>query len=129
MKIEVKHKPRNRWERGMSRKSYEAKTRVYVFISGENVLENLENRFARPHLQYRNEIIPEVIKQIPELEGKKLVWSQKAGCRCGCSPAFIVQDMFRSDIFVNVSAADSIEAEALKVSSLEDKRDILGNIF
>lgn len=68
------------------------KSRLHVFVEGENVLENLENRFTRPHHQYKQLVAP-----ILEALGVKARWSQKAGCSCGCSPAFILDRVIHLD--------------------------------
>lgn len=62
------------------------KSRMYVWVEGENILENLENRHSRPTQVYRELLAP--VFQMLGVE--KARWSQKAGCSCGCSPGFIL---------------------------------------
>lgn len=81
-------------------REYNAKTRVYVSIENKTILENLVNRRQRPVAVFRD-----ALNTLPELQGKKFKWSQKAGCSCGCSPGFIVQNEHSGipyDLFVTV---------------------------
>ena len=93
--------------RGVPYQSYKAptKTKVYIFLEGENLLENLENRHSRPHTLYKT-ILPQVMEQIKEQgitvpDNLKFTWSQKAGCSCGCSPGFIA-NWIGKEIFVTI---------------------------
>jgi len=63
---------------------------VYVDVEGESILENLGNRFSRPVNLYKPAALAalEYTYGVPA-SSIKLAWSQKAGCRCGCSPGFI----------------------------------------
>ncbi len=60
-------------------------------------------RWNKPHLVFRKEVIPEVLKRMG-CPDAKVSWSQKAGCSCGCSPGFIVKHPGHvpKDVFVNV---------------------------
>lgn len=83
--------PQGRYGRGyMSERqsTYNSKPRLYVWVDGENILENFANRFDRPQKLYRS-MLPEIFKAL-DLEPVKASWSQKAGCSCGCSPGFIL---------------------------------------
>ena len=85
------------------------KGRIYIFTSGENILENLQNRRTRPHKEYRS-ILSDALqlggmnKNDADIVAKTASWSQKAGCRCGCSPGFI--DNFgtlnHKSVFINI---------------------------
>jgi len=81
-------------------------TRVYFFPKDENFLDNLVNRKHRPHQIWRK-MLPGVLAQLG-ISGAKAKWSQKAGCRCPCSPGFILDvsvndgDHNRVDIYVTV---------------------------
>lgn len=69
------------------------KARIYVWPKGESVLENLQNRRSRPIRTYRQALLPALAIEtgIPMKElDPSLKWSQKAGCKCGCSPGFIL---------------------------------------
>lgn len=63
--------------------------RVYFWIKNENVLQNLQNRRCRPVEAYRT-LLPKLFKEIGLDEKTLAKWSQRAGCACGCSPAFIL---------------------------------------
>lgn len=83
----VKLLPRTyRWERR------KPAVRVYVWVEGENMLENFANRFDRPTKLYRK-ALPIAFDKLginPD-EIDRIVWSQKAGCGCGCSPGFVLR--------------------------------------
>ena len=53
-------------------------------------MEDFRGRYNRPYKEYRA-LLPEVLEQLGLPTDTKAVWSQKAGCRCGCSPGFILQ--------------------------------------
>lgn len=71
-------------------RTFEAKPRVYVYAEDFNLVEDLENRFRRPHKVYRSFALDAL--ELLGLAEPKITWSQKAGCSCGCSPGFIVQN-------------------------------------
>ena len=77
---------------------------IYVWAKGETLIENLENRKCRPYMIYKKEIMPEVLRQMGLDSFTKVRWSQKAGCSCGCSPAFIVVGHYGTDVSVTVEA-------------------------
>ena len=77
---------------------------VYVWTKDESVMENLENRKCRPYTIYKKTIMPDVLRQMGLPSFTKVRWSQKAGCGCGCSPAFIVDGHYGTDVHVTVEA-------------------------
>ena len=76
---------------GRDWQAYNSKPRIYAHPDDYSVLENLSGRYSRPFQAVKAEVIPAIWAQLGE-EPIKAVWSQKAGCSCGCSPAFILQD-------------------------------------
>jgi hypothetical protein len=127
-------------------RSYNSKPRTYIFPKGETIIENLfVGRRNRPIDLYRSDILPAVADELARYartvkgmehvqpEDFKFNWSQKAGCSCGCSPAFIVTGPWvgNVDIFVDAeatvpdAAAVTSEAfgalEALRESQAEAK--------
>mgnify|MGYP001147844608 CR=1 FL=1 len=86
-----------------ARKRMHEPTNIYVWPKGESILENLENRHQRPYTIYKKEVIPGVLRQMGLPSFAKVRWSQKAGCPCGCSPAFIVVDgHYGADVHVTI---------------------------
>lgn len=79
------------------------KTRVYIHIKGETLLENLMNRRQRPYTIYKKEVMPAVLEKMGLSKDTKFRWSQKAGCACGCSPGFIIDSDNGADVFVSIS--------------------------
>ncbi len=74
------------------------KNKMYIFPSGETLLENLENRRSRPYQVYKKEVIPMLMmkleKESPqyykELKEAKWSWNKNCGCSsCPCSPGFV----------------------------------------
>ena len=81
-----------------NREPFKTKNKMYVWVSGETLIENLENRRNRPHNVYKKEVIPMVMekmkkkypKEYKELKDTKWGWRQKCGCSmCPCSPGFV----------------------------------------
>lgn len=64
---------------------------LYIFPTGESIVENLMNRRERPYTEWKK-LVPEILKKAGfsdnEIKGIKPSWSQKCGCGCGCSPGF-----------------------------------------
>jgi len=92
--------------------SYHSRPRVYVHVAGDTVLADFACRFDRPHKVYRT-FLPAILAAIGA-DGAKANWSQKAGCSCGCSPAFILKDVPAScfsggpfDVFVTLGGDTS----------------------
>ena len=78
-------------------------SRIYVWPEGETILDNLRNRRMRPYNAFRKKIIPNVLTHMGWPADTKVRWSQKAGCRCGCSPGFIVDDFSRQSVHVTIT--------------------------
>lgn len=92
------------------------KTRIYISVNDETILDNLKNRCVRPYNEYKK-IMPEIIDAINESilkndeisdiycinkEEVKVRWSQYAGCSCPCSPGFIIEGHLRLNIWVTL---------------------------
>jgi hypothetical protein len=88
-------------------------TKMYIFHTGESILDNLQNRRSRPHTIYKKELMPKILEQIKlnypevfkEIGNKKWGWRQKCGCSCPCSPGFIAETGAMYDIFVNIAVS------------------------
>jgi hypothetical protein len=108
----------------LRRKSHDERSSIGVLSiweEGESVLDNLENRHFRPYNFYR-QLAPEIssfIKHDPKCQKfikdagaeywfvetdylNKMKWSQRAGCRCGCSPGFKLQSLWYYNIGVTI---------------------------
>lgn len=76
------------WAKGRN-----VKARIHVYPQGDNTWRALTERHNHPYEAYKAE--PGMIESALVALGldpatAKVRWSQKAGCSCGCSPAFIV---------------------------------------
>ena len=98
------------------------KARLYIFESGETVLENLQNRHDRPRTEYRK-LLPEIFLKLnnpPRKDfsfedfTKNVTWSQTAGCACGCSPGFIFKNIDYLEFFVDVKTTKSAKLKGKK---------------
>jgi hypothetical protein len=101
-----------RWSRRDWR-SYEAVPRIYVHVKGENMLENLDRRMARPSKLYA-EAVPDALAALGlDPATHRAAWSQTAGCACGCSPGFVVKRKeggsvdVRKDVWVTVTGSNA----------------------
>jgi hypothetical protein len=115
--------PYSRGYMSSSSRSYNAKPRLYVFVEGENILENLAFRTNRPSKLYRT-ILKEAFRRLGLPETTKAYWSQKAGCSCGCSPGFILEGSGAGpkDFFVTVtSPADITDAKVVPSAEAMDE--------
>lgn len=83
---------------------------MFIFPKGESLIDNLYNRRNRPIGFYKKEVLPFVRQKLNLGDEVKFRWSQKAGCRCGCSPGFIVDGIYtRQDIFVTISDENEVD--------------------
>lgn len=88
------------------------KNKMFIFIEGETVVDNLLQRRTRPYNDYKKNIIPLVMDYIKdmlpnhynELKDAKWHWDQMCGCSvCPCSPGFYTDSDGRTTIYVNVT--------------------------
>jgi hypothetical protein len=111
MSIEVKVEARWRADRGRTKSGT-----VYFSHADENMLENFGNRVARPTDLYKT-FLPKVRQELGIPESTRFVWSQRAGCRCGCSPGFVCKELRGQDVWVTLTGAPKTsgdpDAEAL----------------
>lgn len=75
---------------------------AYFFPAKETVVENLQNRRNRPSAEYKDLLLELLHKE--GVTGAKPVWSQRCGCKCGCSPGFRINglDNYFKDFFITV---------------------------
>ena len=92
---------------------------VYFSHEGENVLENFGNRVARPSDLYKT-FLPAVIGAADLPLDTRFVWSQKAGCPCGCSPGFVCRELRGYDVWVSLKGAPntSNDPDALALAEM-----------
>lgn len=98
------------------------KTRVYIFIDGENIMENLAKRRMRPYNVWKKEVLPLVLKKL-NLEGWKASWSQKAGCSCGCSPGFFLYKESKDKKYREYHQGRNIFVHIEYISEADQKED------
>jgi len=85
------------------------RTLINVDIKDESLTDNLTFRHSRPTKLYR-QIVNQVRDGITEAHGIDLsdfVWSQRAWCSCGCSPAFLVLSSRGYRINITVSGIEN----------------------
>lgn len=76
---------------------------AYVSIKDETFLENFGNRAARPHKVWQPAV--EAALREAGIEFERLSWSQKAGCRCGCSPGFYIKGRDHLTVWLDVEGS------------------------
>lgn len=95
---------------------YRHQNKLYVWTSGESVLDNLVNRRNRPHTFYKKEIIPVIMAKLQEtspeifeqLKNVKWGWRQNCGCSmCPCSPGFVATNAMGGYLTIHASVAFS----------------------
>ena len=106
------------WKEWQQRRNQ--KTRVYVHVENESLLEDLCNRTSRPFNLYK----PVVEKALRDkgFEFDKLRWSQKAGCSmCPCSPGFILEGSWGHDVWITLDG-DTPKTDASKQDEVEFRK-------
>lgn len=84
--------------------SQSERTKAYVSITGETLVENFGNRVARPYKAWK----PFVEQALRDngVPFTKLAWSQYAGCKmCPCSPGFVCHGSRGKSIWVKLDAS------------------------
>jgi len=84
------------------------KARMYFFCKGENLIENLLGRHFRPKVLFR-QVFDEVFTKAGIEKPVRITWSQYAGCRCPCSPGFILNGIYNKNIYVTYEGEKVIE--------------------
>lgn len=93
-----------------------AKARIYFSLDGWSILDNLFNRGSEPHVLVKPFIVPMALEAMGLPADTKATWSRKAGCSCGCSPAFIIDAPNEKgyDVWVTVALTDGVVAKAVE---------------
>lgn len=85
------------------------RNKIYVWVDGESLGENLVNRRNRPSTFYRNDVLPKLMEKMetehPEmyrkLKDEKWLWNQSCGCSmCPCSPGFVGEGLDKITVHV-----------------------------
>lgn len=98
-------------ERSQNDPDYKKTVRMYFWLKNENILQNMVRRRNRPYEEYRT-LFPQVFEILKDKVAGNITleqlndsyWSQKAGCRCGCSPGFITHIMNYCDFHIDIEA-------------------------
>jgi hypothetical protein len=98
LREKVKH-PNESWSE--FQKDRNKKGRIYVWPTGESIMENLMYRRSRPHTAWKK-CLPLAFEAVGLDRDTKCGWSQKAGCSCGCSPGFVLRDWTWFDMHINI---------------------------
>jgi len=111
---------------------YKDRNKIYIWSSGEFIMDNLNNRRSRPYEYYKQAIIPKVMAEIalsnPEayeyIKNTTWSWRQKCGCgMCPCSPGFVSRSCGYLDIHVTVLFDELVtEEESVLFSKQEEKQ-------
>jgi len=109
--------------RNKSRRYPRPKSRIYCWFENDSVLDHLVRRRNMPTKLLR-QIIPSVFEKLDIDPKMSFRWSQKAGCKCGCSPGFILSDYSEYDIFLTVKfvAEDAKESRLVNAAFLAQER-------
>jgi len=78
------------------------KTRAYVWFDGETVLDNFVGRFSRP-VPLMRLALKQALADLG-IDAVKATWNQRAGCSCGCSPAFVLDEALGFDLHISFTA-------------------------
>ena len=90
-------------------------SRVYFFPAGEDALffaDTLEHLLQNiddlpPPEDYRADLMPAVLAAMVLPKDTEFQWHQFAGCSCGCSPGFVIENSKGKDICVTYVTRDA----------------------
>jgi hypothetical protein len=94
-----------------------SKSHLSVHMLGESIWDNLMNRRNRPTKIWK--MVGETAMasiQMPEELFAKMYWNQRAGCSCGCSPAFVMPNLFGFYFYIEVEADPMLEKQDKNVA-------------
>lgn len=100
------------WRKGGTYREQRGKSHLSVYMKGESIWDNLMNRRNRPTKIWK--MVGETACASLGMEEElfaKMYWNQKAGCSCGCSPAFIMPNVFGYYFSITVEADPMLEKE------------------
>ena len=95
VKVKVEAEQRRMDEPRMTR------SRIYMFPKNESMMENLKKRYNRP-VKFWKKIAENVLDTFL-YHDKRMIFSQNAGCTCGCSPGFICKANSYHEFFITYS--------------------------
>jgi hypothetical protein len=76
---------------------------IYIFINSPTVMKEIQAKTDKYQNVFRKEVLPTVFQKSKLPLDTKVVWSDKAGCSCGCSPGFLITGHKGMDIHVKLS--------------------------
>lgn len=76
---------------------------IYFIINSPTVMKEINEKKGKYYDVFRKEVLPTVFKKAKLPEDTKVIWSDKAGCSCGCSPGFLITGHKGIDIHVTLS--------------------------
>jgi hypothetical protein len=105
-----------------SRRAYVSKPRIYVSSDLPlDVLEDMTNRRRRPFKQWRKGAASALAESGLGVDTHKMGWDQQAGCGCGCSPGFVLDNhntitygdltFINYDVWVQLTNAPMVDEE------------------
>jgi len=96
---------------------FKNRNKIYIWPSGETVMENFNNRRNRPYDFYKKEILPKIVEMLEKknllgdadgaIKNAKWSWNRKCGCSmCPCSPGFVSSTYGYVNIHATVSFSE-----------------------
>lgn len=79
-------------ERAATHRRIANKPRIYASVPDFNLLEDLTNRNRRPFRQWRKLVNDAIMASGIGVDTARMGWDQRAGCGCGCSPGFVLDN-------------------------------------
>lgn len=76
---------------------------IYIIINSPTVMKEIQDKKDKYQNVFRKEVLPTVFQKAKMPLDTKVVWSDKAGCSCGCSPGFLITGQKGFDIYVRLS--------------------------
>ena len=103
-----------------SNRGYRTKARVYVSSDSTfNIIEDLSNRRRRPFRQWRVGAAAAIAASGLDIDTTRMGWDQNAGCSCGCSPGFVLDNrrpvtvndemVYYYDVHVTLKGAQTVD--------------------
>jgi hypothetical protein len=79
-------------ERESTVRGWKNKPRIYATQPSLDIAEDLMNRTRRPFRQWRKLVITALEESGLGIDTTRMGWDQHAGCSCGCSPGFVLDN-------------------------------------
>jgi hypothetical protein len=97
----------------------------YSVKGDDPAIDKLWRKYNKAELEIQKVIIDRAVEKglLDENIAKKLKWSRKAGCGCGCSPGWKAKDFGRQTIWLTVTSPSKEQEKKERRQAQESEKE------